>query len=51
MSTTNKMQQILFIDLFKSGLHVLGNKFAHPREQFSLFIQLLVQGTDTDADQ
>jgi len=28
------MQQILFIDLFKSALHVLGDKLAHPQEHF-----------------
>jgi hypothetical protein len=34
MSATNKMQQIPFIDLFKSALHVSGEKFARPQEQF-----------------
>jgi len=28
------MQQILFIDLFKSALHVSGEKLAHPQEHF-----------------
>jgi len=28
------MQQIPFIDLFKSALHVSGNKLAHPQEHF-----------------
>ena len=28
------MQQILFIDLFKSALHILGDKLAHPQEHF-----------------
>ena len=28
------MQQIPFIDLFKSALHVSGDKLAHPQEQF-----------------
>jgi hypothetical protein len=28
------MQQIPFIDLFKSPLHVSGDKFAHPQEHF-----------------
>ena len=28
------MQQILFIDLFKTALHVLGDKLAHPQEHF-----------------
>ena len=34
MWATNKTQQIPFIDLFKSALHVLGDKFAHPQEHF-----------------
>ena len=33
-SATNKMQQIPFIDLLKSALHVSGNKLAHPQEHF-----------------
>jgi hypothetical protein len=36
------MQQIPFIDLFKSALHISGDKFAHPQEHFLLYIQLLV---------
>jgi len=28
------MQQILFIDLFKSALHVSGDKLAHLQEHF-----------------
>jgi hypothetical protein len=28
------MQQIPFIDLFKSAVHVSGDKFAHPQEHF-----------------
>jgi hypothetical protein len=44
------MQQITFIDLFKSALHVSGDKFAHPQEHFGLYIQLSVQRTDTAAD-
>jgi len=40
---TNKMQQIPFIDPFKSALHVSGDKLAHPQEQFWPYIQLLVQ--------
>jgi len=28
------MQQIPFIDLFKSALHVSGDKLAHPQEHF-----------------
>jgi hypothetical protein len=28
------MQQILFIDIFKSALHVSGDKPAHPQEHF-----------------
>jgi len=36
MLATHKMQQIPFIDLVnKSALHVSGDKFAHPQEQFS----------------
>ena len=27
------MQQIPFVDLFKSALHVSGDKLAHPHEQ------------------
>ena len=34
MYATSKMQQILFIDLFKTTLHVLGDKLAHPQEHF-----------------
>ena len=34
MYATNKMQQIPFIDLFKSALHVSGDKLAHPQEHF-----------------
>jgi hypothetical protein len=29
------MEQFPFIDLFKSALHVLGDVFAHPEEQFN----------------
>ena len=32
--TTNKIQQIPFIDLFKSALHVSGDKLAHLQEHF-----------------
>ena len=39
-----------FINLFKSALQVSGDKFAHPQEQFWLYIELLVQCTDTAAD-
>ena len=28
------MQQIMFIDIFKSALHVQGDKPAHPQEYF-----------------
>ena len=28
------MQQIPFIDIFKSALHVSGDKLAHPQEHF-----------------
>jgi len=31
MSATNKIQEIPFIDLFKSALHVSGDKLAHPQ--------------------
>jgi len=34
MEATNKMQQIPFINLFISALHVSGDKLAHHREQF-----------------
>ena len=34
IQATNKMQQNLFIDLFKSALHVSGDKLAHPQEHF-----------------
>jgi len=34
MQATNNMQQIPFIDLFKSALYVLSDKLAHPQEQF-----------------
>jgi len=50
MLATTKMNQILFIDLFKSDLHVSGDKLAHPQEHFWLYIQLLVQCTDIAAD-
>ena len=39
-----------FINLFKSAIHVSGDKFAHPQEYFWLYIQLLVQCTDTAAE-
>jgi hypothetical protein len=39
------MQQIPFIDLFKSALHVLGDVFAHPKEQFD-YIQGVPGGKD-----
>ena len=40
------MQQLfLFINLFKSALHVSSNKFAHPQEHFFDYIQFLVQCT------
>ena len=39
-----------FINLFKSALHVSGDKFVHPHEHFLTYIQLLVQCTDTAAD-
>jgi len=31
---TKKLKQIQFIDLFKSALHVSGDKLAHPQEHF-----------------
>ena len=34
MYATNKMQQIPFIDLSKSGLHVSDNKLANLQEHF-----------------
>ena len=34
MQATNKMQQIPFIDIFISALHVSGDKLAHPQEHF-----------------
>ena len=34
------MQLIPFIDLFKSALHVSGDKLAHLQEHFRLYIQL-----------
>ena len=34
MWATNKMQQIPFIGLLKTALHVSGHKFSHPREHF-----------------
>ena len=39
-----------FINFFNSALHVSGDKFAHPQEHILLYIQLLVQCTDTVAD-
>ena len=41
-----------FINLFKSALHVSGDKFAHPQEHFLTvaYIQLLVQCTDPAAN-
>jgi len=43
------MQQIPFIDpfigVFKSAVHVSGDKLAHLQEHFWLYIQLLVQRT------
>ena len=48
------MQQIpfidLFIDLFKSALHVSGDKFSHPQEHFLTVYTVLVQSTDIAAD-
>jgi len=34
MKATNKMQQIPFIYLFKSALHVSGDILVHPQEHF-----------------
>ena len=39
-----------FIHLFKSALHVSGDTIAHPQEHFLLYVQLLVQYTNTAAD-
>ena len=39
-----------FINLFNSALRVSGDRFAHPQEHFWLYIQLLVQCTDTASD-
>jgi len=44
------MQQIPFIDLFKSALHVSGDKLAHSQEHFLTVYAALVQCTDTAAD-
>jgi hypothetical protein len=44
------MQQIPFINLFKSALHVSSDKFSHHQEHFWLYMQLLVQCTVTAAD-
>ena len=43
------MQQIPFIDLFKSALHVSGDKLAHPQEHFLNVCAVLVQCTDIPA--
>ena len=34
MKATRKVQQIPFVDLLKSALHVSGDKLAHPQEHF-----------------
>jgi len=47
MQATNKMQQSLFIDLFKSALHVSGDK--QPQECFLTVYTALVQFTDIAA--
>ena len=39
-----------FISLFKSALHVAGDKFAHPQELFLTVYTGLAQCTDTAAD-
>ena len=44
------MQQIPFMDLFKSAVRVSSDKLAHPQEHFWLYLQLLVQWTDIAAD-
>jgi len=48
------MQQIpfinLFIDLFKSALHVSGNKLAHLQEHFLTVYTAFLQCTDIAAD-
>jgi hypothetical protein len=48
--TSKKMQPIPFTHLFKSSRHVSSDKFAHPQDHFWLYIQLLVQCTDSPAD-
>jgi len=40
-----------FINLHKLDLHVAGDKFAHPQEPFCLYLQHLVQCTDSEAEQ
>jgi hypothetical protein len=35
MKLTKKMQKFLFIDLFKSAVHVSGDVLAHPQNQFN----------------
>jgi len=44
------MQQIPFIDLFKSALHVLVDKLVHLQEHFLTVYTALVQCTDIAAD-
>jgi len=44
------MQQIPFIDLFISALHVSGDKLAHSQEHFLTVYTALVQCTDIAAD-
>jgi hypothetical protein len=34
IQATNKMQQFMFIDPFKSALHISGANYAHPQEHF-----------------
>jgi hypothetical protein len=50
MYATNKMQQIPFIGLFKSALHVSGDKLAHPQQHFLTVYTALVQCADIADD-
>jgi len=51
ISVTNKMQQnYVFIDSFKSTLHVSGNSFAHLQDYFDCIYSILEQCTDSAAD-
>jgi len=43
-------QNYIFIDSFKSALHVNGNSFAHLQEHFDCMYSFLEQCTDSTAD-